>query len=104
MGHHRTELGRKPDVVAVEDQRRRSHRRGLVDVTRFAVVVVVLALVLVVHRPDSSTRRRVQELASSLATMGHQKAGPAHKGLIGDKERVVDQLEKDELVRVDLLD
>lgn len=104
MAHdHRAELGCKPDAVAVEDQRRRSHRRSLVNIriVAVAVAVVVMVVAVVVHR---SSTRRVQELASGLASMGYQKAGPAHKGLIGDKKRVVDQLEKDELVGVDLFD
>lgn len=66
-----------------------------------AVAVVVMVVAVVVHR---SGTRRVQELASGLASMGYQETGPAHKGFIGDKKRVVDQLEKDELVGVDLFD
>jgi len=102
MAHdHRAELGCKPDAVAVEDQRRRSHRRSLVNIHIIAVAVVVMVVAVVVRR---SGTRRVQELASSLASMGYQETGPAHKRLIGDKKRVVDQLEKDELVGVDLFD
>lgn len=102
MAHgHRAELGCKPDAVAVEYQRRRSHRRGLVNVGIVVVAVAVMVVAVVVHRGST---RRLQELASSLTSVGYQETGPTHKGLIGNKKGIVDQLEKDELVGVDLFD
>lgn len=63
------------------------------------------------HRQRPSSKRRglgcidgVHELTSCLLSMGHQECRPPHEGIMGDKERVVNELQKDELIGVDLLD
>jgi len=63
------------------------------------------------HRQRPGSKRRwlgcidgVHELTSCLLSMRHQERRPSHEGIMRDKERIVNELQKDELVGIDLLD